>query len=254
MEMFWRIVAWIVARPMIADWIIRRAMKTEYTHLPGYMNRYWLFNPYTKANGVEVTPIEWLPSIRVHHILRRDNDRHKHDHPWESRTIGLKRWYRESRVAAYGWRDGDYYEETVETIRGAGDTAPIRYGEYHSITDVPEGGVWTLFITFGYKGTWGFLVDGKKVDWRTYMEMYPEKPWASDTKTCERQWSKQVVYGHGPGFQTEIHATKEQRLLAAHNELLKLEAQGVIRQKMPDQWEVVDALAFHAYLDSMPES
>lgn len=180
----WRIFAWIVSRPRIADWLIQRAMRTPYTHLPGYMNRFWLFNAYEKRSGQEVTPIRWLPSVRVHHILRRDNDRHKHDHPWDARTIILKGYYIEDKIV--GWTkdyEGEYAEQTVRHTRFPGDTVPILFGDYHSVAEVPEGGVWTLFITFGYQGTWGFLVDGVKVPWREYMEMYPEKPWASEEAT-----------------------------------------------------------------------
>lgn len=180
----WRIFAWVVSRPRIANWLIQRAMRTPYTHLPGYMNRFWLFNPYEKRSGQEVTPIRWLPSVRVHHILRRDNDRHKHDHPWDARTVILKNYYVEDRITDYGvTADGQFYERTSRSTRFPGDTAPILFGDYHSVAEVPEGGVWTLFITFGYQGTWGFLVDGVKVPWREYMEMYPEKPWASEEAT-----------------------------------------------------------------------
>lgn len=185
----WPLVARIVAWRPIADWLIRRAMRTPYAHLPGYMMRYWLFNPYEKCNGQEVTPIRWLPSIRVHHILRRDFDRHKHDHPWDARTIILRGCYTEEKVDVYGhyagYRDickAEYMETTVTSVRCAGDTAAIKFGEFHSITYVPPEGVWTLFITFGYKGTWGFLVDGVKVPWREYLEMNPDGPWSDQEK------------------------------------------------------------------------
>ena len=180
----WLIVSWIVSRRVVADWLIQRAMRTPYTHLPGYMNRYWLFNAYEKMFGQEVSPIRWLPSVRVHHILRRDNDRHKHDHPWDARTIILKGYYIEDKVIEHG-RDADagYYERVMRSARHPGSTAPILFGDYHSVAEVSEGGVWTLFITFGYQGTWGFLVDGVKVPWRDYMQMHPEKPWASDEPT-----------------------------------------------------------------------
>lgn len=186
--MLWKILAWLVSRPLVANWLIQRAMKTPYTHLPGYMNRYWLFNAYEKKDGKEVTPVSWLPSVRVHHILRRDNDRHKHDHPWNARTVILKGYYVEDKIVKYGHQPtehfGDaYYEVTKRSTRTPGDTAPILFGDYHSVAEVPEGGVWTLFITFGYQGTWGFLVDGVKVPWREYMQMYPEKPWASEEAT-----------------------------------------------------------------------
>jgi hypothetical protein len=177
--LLWSAIARIVSRTAVADWLIRRAMRTPYSHLPGYMNRYWLFNPYEKANGAEVAPIRWLPSVRVHHILRKDNDRHRHDHPWNARTVILRGHYVEDKVIDYGFDgSGAYVERTSRSVRLPGDTNPIRFGDFHSIAQVPEGGVWTLFITFGYRGTWGFLVDGRKVPWREYMAMHPEKPWA----------------------------------------------------------------------------
>lgn len=179
--MFWKSLAWIVSRPAIANWLIQRAMKTPYTHLPGYMNRYWLFNAYDKKNGIEVTPISWLPSVRIHHILRRDEDRHLHDHPWDARTIILNGEYVEKRLLGYFGPP----ERPLNGLfrRMPGDTAAVRFGEYHAITEVSEGGVWTMFITFGYRGTWGFLVAGKKVPWREYMAQNPDKPWASEEPT-----------------------------------------------------------------------
>ena len=173
----WRVFAWIVSRPRISAYLIRRAQKTPYTHLPGYMNRYWLFNAYRKVDGEEVTPIPWLPSIRIHHILRHDGDRHLHDHPWDARTIILKGHYVEKRLLPFMVHATGFF------TRNVGDTAPLKFGEYHSIVEVPDGGVWTMFITFGYQGTWGFLVDGVKMPWREYMALYPEKPWASEEET-----------------------------------------------------------------------
>lgn len=182
---FWSAFAWTVSRRRVADWLIRRATRTPYTHLPGYMNRYWLLNAYGAGNYCR-----WLPSIRVHHILRRDSDsHHKHDHPWDARTVILKGYYRESRITEYGHYKagpyaGRYFEVLEESHRGRGDTSPLPFGDYHSITQVPDGGAWTLFITFGrHKGTWGFLVEGVKVPWHEYMQMYPEKPWASEEPT-----------------------------------------------------------------------
>lgn len=170
--LLWRLFAWFVSRQPIANYLIRRAQRTPYTHLPWYMERFWLFNPYSKVNGREVSPISWLPSVRVHHILREDQDRHMHDHPWDARTVILRGWYIERRQQRF----------LVGFMREVGDTATVNFGEYHTITDVPSDGVWTLFITFGYQGTWGFEVDGVKVPWREYMAMHPGKAWAQDDK------------------------------------------------------------------------
>lgn len=163
------LLARFFARPRVADYIIRRAMCTPYRHLPGYMERYWLFNPYGEHAEDKSARFKWLPSVRVHHILRADEDRAMHDHPWDARTMILRGWYWERRLHSV--------EETSELRvvnydlfhRQPGHTAAIRFGEFHSIDQVSVGGVWTLFFTWKYRGMWGFDVDGVKVPWRDYL-------------------------------------------------------------------------------------
>ena len=153
---------------ILVDFLIRRAQRTPYTNITSadggdvYMGRWWLFNPYGKdAAGDPVPPRwSWLPSIRVHHIMRPDADRDLHDHPWNARTVILRGWYIEER------QDGTY-------VRRAGDTAALRFEQFHRIAEVSPGGVWTLFITWRYRGPWGFLVDGVKVPWRDYLARRP---------------------------------------------------------------------------------
>lgn len=168
MKLFWSLIAWLVSRQPVADWIIQRAQRTPYFHLKGYMKRWWLFNGYSSDQSL--SPEErrkqkrfpWLPiSIRVHHILREDLGRYLHDHPWNARTIILRGWYVERRLAA---DLGSLYEgERHALLRMRGDTATLKFGEYHEIASVSSGGVWTLFICGEYQGDWGFLVNGKKV-------------------------------------------------------------------------------------------
>ena len=162
-DLLWRGVAAVLSRPSVTAWLVRRAQRTPYTHLTGddgsvYMQRWWLFNPYPpQSDGGTRRWADWLPSVRVHHIRRRDLDRHLHDHPWNARTIILAGGYLEQR------QDGSLRPMTP------GKTAALRFGEYHRIDYVrPEGAV-TLFITWRYRGTWGFLVDGRKVPWREYL-------------------------------------------------------------------------------------
>lgn len=152
-------LARVLAVPPVADAIIARAMCTPFFHLPGYMERWWVFNPYQDSHG-QIIERSWLmrclPSIRVQHIMRADNERHRHDHPWNARTFILRGWYMEDRKGA--------------PLRCCleGTTARLGYGEYHRIVEVSPGGVWTLFITWKHQGTWGFEVDGKKIPWREY--------------------------------------------------------------------------------------
>lgn len=175
MKLLWWLVAKVVAIPTVAGYLIKRAQRTPYFHLEGYMNRWWLFNPY--GNNTEVADgkrheakYPWLPSIRIHHILREDFARDMHDHPWDARTIILKGAYLEERLVENHipfWEDVvDTYTECYTRLRG--DTATLKFGEFHNITSVSLGGVWTLFITWKYMGTWGFWVNGHKVPWREY--------------------------------------------------------------------------------------
>lgn len=149
-------IARLLAIPVVTAWLIRRAQRTPYTHIDGYMGRWWLLNPYNQAT--HATKYSWFPwSVRIHHILRRDDDRALHDHPWNARTFILHGWYREVR------------EDGARIRRTAGDTARLNFGEFHQIVEVSDGGVWTLFITSKFQGAWGFKVDGVKVPFWEYL-------------------------------------------------------------------------------------
>lgn len=162
--MIWRALAWLVTRPRVRDRLVRRAQRTPYSHIASpdgqsiYMKRWWLFNPYPSSDEANLRRFPWLPvSIRVHRILRPDQDRHLHDHPWNARTIILDGWYVEEREGARPAK------------RNVGYTGRLDHGSYHRIDQVSPGGALTLFFTFRYRGTWGFKVDGKKVPWREYL-------------------------------------------------------------------------------------
>lgn len=177
-RLFWRPLARFLARPAVADRLIAYAMRTPYLHLPSnddpsYMARYWVLNPYDRVTNVP----RWAPlipfSIRVHHIKRADSERHFHDHPWDARTIILRGWYGEERLrpenpTRTGWYVGDLPIDFL--TRAPGDTTRLGFEQYHRITAVSEGGAWTLFISWRWRGVWGFLVDGVKVPWREYLK------------------------------------------------------------------------------------
>lgn len=184
--LIWWIIARIVTIPFVTAWLVGRAQRTPYSHilsqdgLRTYMGRWWLFNPYAKDPDGNVLPARWgwLPSIRIHHIMREDVDRHLHDHPWNARTIILRGWYEEERP--FDWkikprglltyRMVGWDEVRDVFLRKRGYTGRLLCGQYHRISAVPAEGVWTLFITWGYEGTWGFLVDGAPVPHREYLE------------------------------------------------------------------------------------
>jgi hypothetical protein len=164
-EILWRMLAFVVSRPLVADYLIARAALTPFKHIDGYMNRDWLFNPYSDKRRKR----DWLPSIRVHHILRHDLDQHPHDHPWDARTIIMKGWYYEDRILLLHREPWMKEAPAVRKLRRPGDTATLNYGEFHQIVQVSPGGVHTLFFTWKFKGLWGFLVGDKKIPHKAYL-------------------------------------------------------------------------------------
>lgn len=187
----WRIIAKVLPRPVIADWLIARAKLTPYQRIMSadnremYRGRWWLFNPYSRETHKPA--LWWCPwSFRIHHIMRPDEDRDLHDHPWNARTIILRGWYTEPREASDECKERVLAEMAPEPNsdlekwltsnatefikRSQGDTAGLNHGEYHRIDQVSPGGVITLFITSKWRGDWGFLVNGMKVNWRNYTD------------------------------------------------------------------------------------
>lgn len=190
--MIWNFIAKLITRPAVANWLIERAKRTPYQHITSadgqhvYMGRWWLFNAYPGAYGDHPQPrhIPWLPSVRIHHICRADQDRDLHDHPWNARTIVLRGWYREERpfeqtttreIRSHDGINLMYGGIRLNFDREVGYTGRLLFGQYHRISEVSEGGVWTLFITGRKRGTWGFMVDDKKVPWRTYLGLDNQK-------------------------------------------------------------------------------
>lgn len=191
-ECMWQVLAFIVSRPRIATWLIERSKRTPYYPITSrdgsetYMHRWWLFNAYSKDDEGNAGPPRWswLPSVRVHHILRADDDDHMHDHPWDARTVLLRGWYEEERgfrdpwtfspkgMAVMRWFPDELFPRDVFD-RVSGDTQSVLFNQYHRISEVAPGGVYTLWFTWKYQDTWGFLVNGKKVPWRDYLAGRP---------------------------------------------------------------------------------
>lgn len=161
-NLFWRLLARLLAKPKVTNFLINQAESKPYFHLDGYMHRWWLTPRFllTRDENGNLFPYRWLPSIlkcRVHHILRADNDRHLHDHPADNRSIILRGYYDEQDVFGQS------------NIRCAGQTVFRRAECFHKIAYVPIYGVWTLWFLGDQTNKWGFLVDGRKVYYKTYL-------------------------------------------------------------------------------------
>lgn len=200
----WNLIGRVAARPAVADWLIRRAQRTPYSPIIKngelYMDRYWLFNPYpdTGESGADKPRWQFPISIRIHHIVRPDQDRHMHDHPWNARTMILRGWYTERRREEQKPSIHNC-DRVVESLyrRIPGDTAPLKFGEYHCVTEVSSHGAWTLFITGRYRGTWGFMVNGGKVPYRQYLDLPSKSAPPTPEHTTHRPALMEiaVIYG-----------------------------------------------------------
>jgi len=165
---------------MIRRWLIRRALRTPYLHLAGYMDRWWLV-PYrativhadgeTHGTGPvgRRRPLAWLLqrlgiAVRVHHILRSDSGRVPHDHPWPYLTVILRGGYTEVRYDGRGFPTGRKWH-------GPGSVLFRRANSWHRL-DLPEGRTaWTLFLTGRKEQTWGFMtLGGIKVPYYEHKE------------------------------------------------------------------------------------
>jgi hypothetical protein len=104
-------------------------------------------------------------SLRLHHWLASDDQRHFHDHPWDYLTIVLR---------------GGYVDVGPEGQRRlwAPTFAFYRAEHQHSVV-VNPGGAWTLLITGPERRPWGFWMNGKFRKRNKYFHMMGHHP-------CER--------------------------------------------------------------------
>jgi hypothetical protein len=118
--------------------------------------------PYLVRYRLLMTP--WF-GFYLHHILRADDARDPHDHPWHFATLILSGEYGEYCVSSLPC--GPNF---ISVPRIPGEIVRKRCHWQHRIDWVPEGGAWTLVWTGRRQREWGFgTVDGW-VPWREYLE------------------------------------------------------------------------------------
>lgn len=157
-----------------------------YFDLEGYMRRVWVQPP------IETGPNKDC-ATRMHEILRSDDDRCLHDHPWDSTSIILTGGYWEVTFATEAplYEVANFKHETdyfitdrhfgymKATWYGPGAIIQRKAQDYHRLI-LPEGKTArTLFITGPYRQSWGFMTASGKVNWRTYLGVEAEKEYES---------------------------------------------------------------------------
>lgn len=118
-----------------------------------YLRRWWVIPRNEGAN------------VYLHEILRSDDDRAGHDHPWDNTSYVIEGEYDE--IAYYKlqpWNEA--YRRTIV----AGDTVSRQATDTHRLV-IPEGGrCVSLFITGPKVREWGFWCpNGERfVHWRAF--------------------------------------------------------------------------------------
>lgn len=141
------------------DWLIARAERTPYEHIGDYMERWWLV-PYNRL-GI---------ACRLHHILRSDDERAFHDHPWLYLTIILRGGYFEIKPV---YDRSGLYIGTTRQWYGPGSFILRRAKSWHRLEIRPNHTAWTLFITGPKRQSWGFMIQpNNKTYWREYLNDY----------------------------------------------------------------------------------
>lgn len=114
-----------------------------------YLRRWW------------VIPRNRFFNIYLHNILRSDDDRALHDHPWYNCSILLRGSYDEVTPAG-----------TTRRIAWRLSGIVFRCATAAHRLVIPENGrqVWTIFITGPVIRVWGFHCPKRWVPWREFVD------------------------------------------------------------------------------------
>lgn len=111
-------------------------------------------NPYLMR--WHVIPRNLFFNIYLHNIVRDDDDRALHDHPWHSLGIMMMGEYQE------------HLPGNVSRIVRAGSVTFRKATHAHRLELIDGAEVWTLFITGPKIRSWGFHCPKGWVHWRKF--------------------------------------------------------------------------------------
>ena len=179
-------IAWVALSPI---YLLLGAYASVFKRLPDWLTRKLLLNVRmrmapnpmdTRIPPVAAIPAYmlrwwWLPrnaffNVYLHKVLRGDDDRALHDHPWWSFSIVLSGGYTEHMIVAGGTNSREWFGPGSVRFRRSGKIAhrlelPVVNGE--------EQAAVTIFITGPVLRRWGFCAPEKWVDayeWDAYCE------------------------------------------------------------------------------------
>lgn len=161
----------------VASAAIEFALQRPYYHLrhadgSAYMDRYWLMPKFLLRRRLGVDDdgypqpywdrrFDWLPTVRIHHIMSSDWDRHLHDHPFASmslilrgRYIEIMPRYREQPASRDNLPGGQW-----RRLRKPGDIIFRSAVDRHRLEIIRGESCWSLFAMGRKTRSWGFYTE-----------------------------------------------------------------------------------------------
>lgn len=160
--------------------LLKLSLREPDAHIGGKENPYikrWFLTPWS-ADESRLKKYS-LPNKYLHNVLRDDDDRALHCHPWNNLSIVLRGGYREHR---FRWKpvEGQPLPETEVIWRGPGSIVFRRAETAHRLQlDIDDGipsisiPAWTIFLTWRKRREWGFWCkdengNARWVHWRIF--------------------------------------------------------------------------------------
>ena len=114
-----------------------------------------------------------LPFFRVylHNILKADEDKHEHDHPWSFYSLILKGGYTEALTLDV-W--GPFKSYLLE--HGVGSIIHRKAKDSHQIRSLKnDKPVWSLVFAYGFERPWGYNTEAGWIDKDEYRRLKRER-------------------------------------------------------------------------------
>lgn len=134
----------------------------------------WLKKQIIRNEAGDPYLVRWainLPwfGIKLHHILRSDEDRDCHDHPWSFLSIILLGGYWEHRpVRMVGEMGDEASRETTRRWHGPGSVLWRPAPSVHRLELPVERTAWSLVFTGPKRREWGFHTICGWIPWTRY--------------------------------------------------------------------------------------
>lgn len=150
----------------------------------------WHLTPWSAwfRTGVDVAALPWwqrvfrrLPNVYLHKIVRSDDDRALHCHPWANASLILWGGYVEVVPFSQGQAALDDHHGRIHRIRRRpGQFIRRAAGDRHRLEVARP--CWSLFITGPKHREWGFYCKHGFVHWRVFCD--PADPYGHGGRGC----------------------------------------------------------------------